>query len=514
MPNDLQLSDQDEVLLESLVLAASDNVTRAPGSDRSQFAPTRRRVFVETDGNENVYLGTGNAWVDVSENTGLLSSLFGGGDGNFDSVDTGSATVTNQVDAGSVNTDYATSTEPITVYVDPNGDDSNDGLSVDNSKQTIESAVQDAPIQNTKSQLKITLASGTYEKTDIRRLPYDSILIEGPSDQSAVIDGGSLAGYALELWFGAVTLRNIEITNGAAGCLRGNSVDMELENCYIHNGGETAIQTNLGSTLSTDEETVIDQRGVTGGRAGINILSSSFTLRGTFRGTSGNNSVIRCKEGSQGQILGATVDADGGGVCIELRKDSYSKIADVTLENAQSGISYAIGGTPVVQNSLTQNNINNLFGFSNDFYAVQNVADGYDETFIHLPRTDSAPSHWGGGAADGVAFYDSTRGVLRWYSDPLGASDGVEAGRVLIDTGTTSVPAGGKTVVNWTGSKSAGILYDAVVGIADPDDAAGDAEVDWHINWDDANGHQELVIQELGGSNGVDVQYRIHEIPQ
>jgi len=105
MPNDLQLSDQDEVLLESLVLAASDNVTRAPGSDRSQFAPTRRRVFVETDGNENVYLGTGNAWVDVSENTGLLSSLFGGGDGNFDSVDTGSATVTNQVDAGSVNTD-------------------------------------------------------------------------------------------------------------------------------------------------------------------------------------------------------------------------------------------------------------------------------------------------------------------------------------------------------------------------------------------------------------------------
>lgn len=104
MPNDLQLSDQDEVLLESLVLAASDNVTRAPGSDRSQFAPTRRRVFVETDGNENVYLGTGNAWVDVSENTGLLSSLFGGGDGNFDSVDTGSATVTNQVDAGSVNT--------------------------------------------------------------------------------------------------------------------------------------------------------------------------------------------------------------------------------------------------------------------------------------------------------------------------------------------------------------------------------------------------------------------------
>jgi len=88
MPNDLQLSDQDEVLLESLVLAASDNVARAPASDRDQFAPERRRAFVETSGNENVYLGTGSTWVDVSENTGLLSKLFSGGDGNFDSVNT------------------------------------------------------------------------------------------------------------------------------------------------------------------------------------------------------------------------------------------------------------------------------------------------------------------------------------------------------------------------------------------------------------------------------------------
>jgi len=89
MPNDLQLSDQDEVLLESLVLAASDNVARAPASDRDQFAPERRRAFVETSGDENVYLGTGNAWIDVSENTGLLSKLFSGGDGDFDSVNTG-----------------------------------------------------------------------------------------------------------------------------------------------------------------------------------------------------------------------------------------------------------------------------------------------------------------------------------------------------------------------------------------------------------------------------------------
>jgi len=88
MPNDLQLSDQDEVLLESLVLAASDNVARAPASDRDQYAPERRRAFVETSGAGNVYLGTGSTWVDVSENTGLLSKLFSGGDGNFDSVNT------------------------------------------------------------------------------------------------------------------------------------------------------------------------------------------------------------------------------------------------------------------------------------------------------------------------------------------------------------------------------------------------------------------------------------------
>jgi len=91
MPNDLQLSDQDGVLLESLVLAASDNVARAPASDRDQYAPERRRAFVETSGAGNVYLGTGSAWVDVSENTGLLSKLFSGGDGDFDSVNTDDA---------------------------------------------------------------------------------------------------------------------------------------------------------------------------------------------------------------------------------------------------------------------------------------------------------------------------------------------------------------------------------------------------------------------------------------
>ena len=78
--SDLKLNAEDEVLLESLVLAASDNVARAPASDRDQFAPERRRAFVETSGDENVYLGTGDAWVEVSNATGLVSSLFQGGD--------------------------------------------------------------------------------------------------------------------------------------------------------------------------------------------------------------------------------------------------------------------------------------------------------------------------------------------------------------------------------------------------------------------------------------------------
>lgn len=77
--SDLQLNAQDDVLLESLVLAASDNVVRAPPSDRSDYAAERRRVYVETGGAGDVYLGTGDAWVNVSETTGLIANLFGGG---------------------------------------------------------------------------------------------------------------------------------------------------------------------------------------------------------------------------------------------------------------------------------------------------------------------------------------------------------------------------------------------------------------------------------------------------
>jgi len=89
--SDLRLSDADEVLLESLVLSAADNVAKAESSKRANHAPTRRRAYVETD-TDNVYLGTGSQWVDVSENTGLLSSLFDGGDGNFESVNTDNTT--------------------------------------------------------------------------------------------------------------------------------------------------------------------------------------------------------------------------------------------------------------------------------------------------------------------------------------------------------------------------------------------------------------------------------------
>jgi len=110
--SDLRLSDADEVLLESLVLSAADNVAKAESSKRANHAPTRRRAYVETD-TDNVYLGTGSQWVDVSENTGILSALFAGGDLTANSIDSGSVTtdsasVTNQVDAGSVNTGDAT----------------------------------------------------------------------------------------------------------------------------------------------------------------------------------------------------------------------------------------------------------------------------------------------------------------------------------------------------------------------------------------------------------------------
>jgi hypothetical protein len=423
------------------------------------------------------------------------------------------------LDSNSVNTDVATSTEPITVYVDPNGDDNNDGLSADNPKQTIKAAVQDAPLANNQQNLTVSLASGTYAQTILEQIPYNQLVLTGPSDQSAVIDGANNGGYALDLKGGYTILENLEITGGAGGCVRsGLGSAVWYQNCYIHGGGERALQHNSGSVVATDEDTLIDQRNISGGKAGVNILSSWFMLRGTFRGTSGGGSVLRFKEGSRGQILGTTIDADSddasSGVCINLLKNSYAKIADVTLENAASGVSFSLGAFPLLQNDITLNNIDDIYGFDASFYAVSNGAGTYDDQFFHLPSSASLPTHWDAGAADGVAFFDNSRGVFRWYSDSVGASDGVEAGRVLIDTGTTSVPAGGQTVVNWTGPKSAGVLYDAVVGIADPDNAAGDAEVDWHINWDDGSGHQELVIEELGGSNGVDVQYRIHEIPQ
>lgn len=77
--SNLKLDNQDRVLLESLAVAAVDDVVRAQPSARSDYAPESGRVFEETTGNEDVFLGTGSSWVNVSDATPFVADVLSGG---------------------------------------------------------------------------------------------------------------------------------------------------------------------------------------------------------------------------------------------------------------------------------------------------------------------------------------------------------------------------------------------------------------------------------------------------
>lgn len=70
----LDLDADGDVLLESVLRATSDNTVVRESSVRSDFAPTSGRVFDETD-TDDVYLGTGSQWVNISDVTALVQAV-------------------------------------------------------------------------------------------------------------------------------------------------------------------------------------------------------------------------------------------------------------------------------------------------------------------------------------------------------------------------------------------------------------------------------------------------------
>jgi hypothetical protein len=426
------------------------------------------------------------------------------------------ARVGDEMSSSSLSTDRATINNSVTVYVRSGGSDSNDGLSASEPRATLQAAIKDAPIQPYQSKLTINVdKSASFEGVDLRDLETPRLKIvgatDGNDDADTTIDGSATgASHSVELAGNDVELRNCIVKDNGDGCYRLNrGARLELSNCDIINeASDHTGQVNTGSVIVDDGDTTHDQTATTGGQASVNILESWAQLRGNFNGP-GNAAIVRLKEGSFVIAVGGSFNGSGEAVnCLRLYHRSGAKVDSCTFEDAANAIEPKQGSWARVTTGITENNISNRFSGGSS-HAVDFVAG---DSWWQLPRNAGPPDHWGKNVAQGTLFYDNSDDFVKAYSG-IGIGRTLEMGRVPEDEGTVSLSAGGSQTVNWAGGVGGGKHYDAVVSPADPDNAAGNAQWRHYWQWNDTDGQQELVIEELSGSQGIDLDWRVYRFP-
>jgi hypothetical protein len=404
----------------------------------------------------------------------------------------------------------------VTRYVRSDGDDSNRGASPSDAKATLQAAITDAPIQPYQSKLTIDVdEQATFEGVGLSNLETPRLKIVGTTDgngNAATTLDGSPTGqsHSIELAGNDVELRDCIVKDNGDGCYRLNRGSrLELSNCDIINeASDHTGQINTGSVIRDDPDTTHDQTATTGGQAFVNILESWAQLRGNFRGP-GNAAVVRLKEGSFVIAVGCSFDGNGEAVnCLRLYHRSGAKIDSCSFEDAANAIQSQQGSWARVVSGIEESNISNRFS-GGSTHAVDFVAG---DEWWQLPRNDGQPNHWGKNVARGTLFYDTNDDFVKAYSE-IGIGRTLEMGRVAEDEGTVSLSAGGSQTVNWTGGVGSGKHYDAVVSPADPDNARGNAQWRHYWQWNDGSGQQELVIEELSGSEGIDLDWRVYRYP-
>jgi len=421
-----------------------------------------------------------------------------GAQGKFDSVNTGQASIT----------------DPVTMYVRSDGDDANTGLSADDAKATIQSAVEDAAISNYQRPVTVDLDDGSYGAVDLRRIPTPDLRIEGVTDGSgnpATTLTATGVAHVIEVNQIYLELANLIIDGGDQGPLRAEyNAAVRPENCTFQNGPEHALQLNFCATYQDDADTICDQTAVNGSGASINVLMrSSARFNGLYKGDGGGRTVIRIKEGGQalvsGTLEGEGTNASGTSQLIELAQHGSAKIFDVTgrdatfLVDAQDDSQYRV-------KDRTLDNVPGLGRIRQGAYGrdVNNNLNRYA-----IPKNSSTPS-WGLDVDDGQLHHNDSLGAPEVFSKTLNGTLQVFGG-VLQDSADRTVSAGGTDNWAFSGENSIGTPLHAMVY---PDSTQTDPGViQWRWRVNASQSRVELNVQEVTGNNNIDYHAIVYKIP-
>lgn len=413
--------------------------------------------------------------------------------------------------ADSVDTDVATINNTVEVYIDPNGSDSNDGLSSSNPKQTINAAIDDAPVTPHEDQLVVNLASGTYTDSSTTPInlsdkPLSKVKISGSTDGSgnpdAVVDAESNWNYTLSVMATKVQLVNVKLQNAAGWNINArNNAVVDLVNCHIHDGTQRNVWIQPSAYMVSDDNCVFDFA-TNPDFSNITCTGDGMKLGGTVIG-GGSQGTIRIKQGAPYvQITSnAVVDADNTGAAIRANDQADIKLQG-EIKNAGTGVSMTRGCTlkedtptftsvttelKILSGSLAQRENGDLFQGMVSNSGHPSVSAVRDDPFLHYNDNENY-----------AEYYNSGRSA--WY----------EFGRELLTDGSKTVSAGSTAVV-----LSGGDLGDPLeAAVSIKNDPGADVAIDWYFEYNNSADVIYLVIEETLGNSSVDCDFKVWRVPR
>lgn len=306
-----------------------------------------------------LYFHNGSSWVDMgiggsstltdTDEDGLLEAPKHGGidvgQVEADAVSADAISATNEISAGELYTDS------VTVFVRPDGEDANDGLTESNAKATVQAAVDDAPVHGDHADLlEIDIGGGSYgslstadrSTPDIylagdgtaelqgdpalhvrdNRLLFDGVTMTGTGTSRAVlVDGTGAIQFRGETVQNANGGNGLELQHNAFGFVRNATIEGDNYPVMVYSGN---LNINDSTVNNTGEAATQDPGLMAWDRAMVFSGNNTFTNDG-----GGWGMVVR-----KGSTVKSENDTfDGFGAAFSIREYSGVQTGEYSLTN-------------------------------------------------------------------------------------------------------------------------------------------------------------------------------------
>ncbi|MCD4819584.1 MAG: right-handed parallel beta-helix repeat-containing protein, partial [Candidatus Cloacimonetes bacterium] len=272
------------------------------------------------------------------------------------------------------------------LFVSPQGNNNNSGLSVDDPLKTIQYACS-IIFADSLNPLTIFLSEGTYSSSGNGEffpinIPNNVSLI-GQNEENVILDAEDLAGVICLVSVENVTISNLKITNGFAS----NGLNSMGGGILCNNSG-----------LILENVTISNNSANYGGGIHFSSYSSNLIL---FNVTIDNNSAA-----------GASNFHYGGGIYCT---SSYPILENVSITNNSAseggGGIYFNGGDPILKNVMISNNSAAL-GLGGGIYCW-----GSDPNLENVTITNNSAVHGGGIYCEGMSILSLVNCIM-WNDTP------------------------------------------------------------------------------------------------